>query len=184
MLDNRDVLKIAKGDLNAFGALYGELSPELFYYVYKIVPDDAVCKDVVQEAFILYWKNRKDFSRLMPVKVYLFTVVKNLLRNHSRTEAHRKKLLAEMQPETPDSPEDYLLITAEASALILRAVDELPPQTARIIKLSMENYSVPMIAEELNISQNTIKSLKKAGYKALRDKLGYLRLLLPFLILS
>ena len=79
---------------------------------------------------------------------------------------------------------DHLLITAEICGEVQRAVRELPPQTRRVIELSMEDMTVERIAEVMQISPNTVKTLKKSGYQALREKLKHLRVLLPFLFMG
>lgn len=181
MLCNSDITSIAADDVSAFKRLYDELSSRLFFYLYKWQPEVSVCEDIVQESFLLYWNNRHNFTALMPVKVYIFSVAKNLLRNHSRVEINRKRIIENMPPPDSDQSEDHLLICAELAGIISAAIDQLPPQTARIIRLSLDDYTVPMIAQTLAISQNTVKTLKKSGYKLLRQRLAHLQPLLAFI---
>ena len=62
-----------------------------------------------------------------------------------------------------------------------QAVNELPAQTRRVIELSMQDMTVEKIAEEMCVSPNTVKTLKKVGYQTLRERLKHLRALLLFL---
>lgn len=44
--------------------------------------------------------------------------------------------------------------------------------------------TVEKIAETMQVSPNTVKTLKKAGYQVLREKLKHLRTLIPFLFIG
>ena len=68
----------------------------MFYYVYKMLHDKEQTEDVIQEAFVLYWKNRVNFNNLLAVKTYLFTVVRNKVMVQLRDEAIHKRILEAM----------------------------------------------------------------------------------------
>ena len=167
MLDNLHIERVAKGDRVAFKELHEELYQRMFYYVYKMLHDKEQTEDVIQEAFVLYWKNRVNFNNLLAVKTYLFTVVRNKAMEWDEYEV-----------------EDHLLVSAEICGEVQQAVKGLPAQTRRVIELSMEDMTVEKIAVAMQISPNTVKTLKKAGYQVLREKLKHLRVLLPFLFVG
>ncbi len=183
MLDNLHIERVAKGDRVAFKKLHEELYQRIFYYVYKMLHDKEQSEDIIQEAFVLYWGNRADFNNLLAVKTYLFSIVKNKVMVQVRNVANRKRILDSMEWEESET-DDHLLIAAEICGEVQRAVRELPSQTRRVIELSMEDMTVEKIAETMQISSNTVKTLKKAGYKVLREKLKHLRVLLPFLFMG
>ena len=145
--------------------------------------DKEQTEDVIQEAFVLYWKNRVNFNNLLAVKTYLFTVVRNKVMVHLRDEAIHKRILEAMEWDEYEV-EDHLLVSAEICGEVQQAVKGLPAQTRRVIELSMEDMTVEKIAVAMQISPNTVKTLKKAGYQVLREKLKHLRVLLPFLFVG
>jgi len=183
MLNNLHIERVAKGDRVAFKELHEELYQRMFYYVYKMLHDKEQSEDIIQEAFVLYWGNRTNFSNLLAVKTYLFSIVKNKVMVQIRNVANRKRILDSMECEECEM-DDHLLIAAEICGEVQRAVQGLPTQTRRVIELSMEDMTVERIAEVMQISPNTVKTLKKAGYQALREKLKHLRVLLPFLFMG
>ena len=64
----------------------------------------------------------------------------------------------------------------------MEAIDTLPAQSGRIIKLSLEGKQNKEISENLGISVNTVKSLKYKAMDTLREVLkDYFYLLLVFL---
>ncbi|MDR1414310.1 MAG: sigma-70 family RNA polymerase sigma factor [Odoribacteraceae bacterium] len=182
MLEDTHVQKIARGERTAFRMLHEELYGRLFYYVFKLSRDREASEDLVQEAFIRFWEHRATFDSLLAVKVYLFTYLKNKIMTRARDEGNRRRILAGMTREEAFT-EDHLMVAAEVCGEVHQAVSELPERTRRVIELSMEEMSVEEVAAALAISPNSVKTLKKAGYQALRVKLKHLKALLPLLFL-
>lgn len=180
MLDNSYIERVSKGDRVAFKELHEGLYQRMFYYVYKILHDKEQAEDIIQEAFVLYWGNRSDFNNLLAVKTYLFSIVRNKVLAQIRDTTNRKRILDSIEWES--TTEDHLLITTEICGEVQQAVQSLPAQTRRVIELSMLEMTVEKIAEEMGVSPNTVKTLKKAGYQTLRGKLKHLRVILPFLM--
>lgn len=180
MLDNSHIERVVKGDRGAFKELHEELYQRMFYYVYKILRDKEQAEDIIQDAFVLFWSNRSNFDNLLAVKTYLYTVLKNKTLALIRDTANRKRILESIEWEE-STTEDNVLISAEICGQVQAAVRELPMQTRQVIELSMQDMTVEKIAEKMQISPNTVKTLKKVGYQALRKKLKHLRMILFFL---
>ena len=60
----------------------------------------------------------------------------------------------------------------ETMRMLYVAIDQLPPQTRNVILLNLEGKTNPEVAEELGISVNTVKCLKKSAYETLREALS------------
>ena len=172
-----------EGKSLSFRDFYDELAPRMLFYVFRMTQNRQVSEDIIHETFVFYWENQGKFDSVLDTKAYLFSVLRNLVRNYMRLEANRKRILATLElPE--NEADDYLMMTAEICGQIRHVVNQLPAQTKTIIELSIAGMSVGNIAEQLNISVNTVKTLKKRGYQSLREKLGYLRLLIDLLLIS
>jgi len=180
MLDDQHIERVAEDDYTAFVELHHALYERLFYYVYQMVKNKEVSEDILQETFIKYWENRKSFSSFLSVKVYMYTVSRNMVIHHFRDNETHHRILEKMEYE-PILTEDHLLITSEICAMVQQAIAALPAQTRRVIELSIEDRKVSEIAEELHISPNTVKTLKKNAYQTLREQLSHLKGLLPFI---
>jgi RNA polymerase sigma-70 factor (ECF subfamily) len=182
MLDDLYIQRVSRGELAAFRALHEELHGRMFYHAYKLTRDRGFAEDLVQEAFMKFWEHRATFDNLLAVKVYLFAFLKNKIMSHARDEANRRRILDGMTREESFT-EDHLIVTAEICGQVRQAVSELPGRTRRVIELSMAEMTVEQVAALMEISPNTVKTLKKAGYHALREKLEHLKTLLPLLFL-
>lgn len=181
MVDDNLIGKIAAGDYAAFRSLYEAMSERLYYFACKLAGDRTAAEDLVQETFVFYWEHRADFSDPIAVKVYLFTTLRYITSNYVRVTSNRRRIVDNL-PRGEAVDEEHLMISAEVGALIRQAILELPPQTGRVISMSMADCSVEKTAQELDISPNTVKALRKSGYKILREKLSGVRALLPLLL--
>ena len=67
------------------------------------------------------------------------------------------------------------VIKEEVSRIILKELDHLSETGKKIILRSLEGYSNEEIAQELDISINTVKTHKARSYILLRKNLEYLK---------
>lgn len=180
MVENNLILSIKNGDKQSFKELFNDYYPMLCVFAEKYHKNPAVCKDVSQEAFLKYWENRENFTEIRPVKSYLYTVTKNSLLN-----IIKKEKLSDSNGEITNLDSDIYfrdnLVEQETYYIVRKAVEHLPDQMKNIIKLSMRGIKNPEIATQLNISVNTVHSLKKRAYKKLREELIELYYVLLFI---
>lgn len=74
-------------------------------------------------------------------------------------------------PDRADSEFKSMIIEEEAIYALYTAVDRLPAQTSRIVRLSLKGFKNQAIAEELGISVNSVKTLKYNALHTLRKEL-------------
>ena len=79
----------------------------------------------------------------------------------------------DINPAIEDGSESVLnaIIEEEVHREIIAAIEKLPQERRRIVQLSMEGYSQEEIAEELQVSVNTVKTQKRKAYAFLRAEL-------------
>ena len=65
---------IRKGDLKAFELFYKMYQPRVFVYGFGILDDSCTTKDLVQDTFLVFWKNRKHLLADNSVITYLFKI--------------------------------------------------------------------------------------------------------------
>lgn len=161
---------IAQGDVDAFKELYDSFFPSLASFAIQLIKDKEEASDIVQEALLVYWNKRKEFSEPDGVKSYLYMVIKNQGMNYIRSNKIHSK-----HKEYINNNETFyfkdLIIEEETIKLVLDAVNGLPPQTKKIIELSMKGFKNKEIAESLEISINTLKTLKLKAFQKLRENL-------------
>ena len=174
MLEDAHIERIVAGDRAAFRQLHEAFFKRLYLYVFSLTRDKEVAEDILQEAFVLYWEKRENYHDVLSVRAFLYSVIRNKAMRLQRDESIHRRILSELHWEE-STPEEHVMMAAEIVGQIRQAVEMLPLRTRRVIQLAMNDLKVEEIAAEMQISPNTVKMLKKAGYRALREQLEYLR---------
>jgi RNA polymerase sigma-70 factor (ECF subfamily) len=166
-LTDQHIERIKSGDIQAFKEVYHNMFKSLCLYGYKMLSDEDVVQDVVQEAFVVLWNRREEYNSMIGAKGYLYTVVRNRIINVLR----ERKIEAAAEPELEEVEFNNQITKEETYKLLHQAISSLPEQTQNVIKLSMNGHTNPEIAEELGVTVNTVKTLKKRAYSKLREQL-------------
>lgn len=172
---------IKKGDIKAFERLFQEFYPSMCIIATRFITDQTAAEDIVQEAFIKLWEKRDTYENIPNLKTFLYVSVKNLCFNYLRD---KKITIDYTSPEVENQEAVFkdLLIEEEAYRIIDHAVNNLPPQSARIVKMYLNGKQNKEIAEILDISVNSVKTLKYNALDTLRATLkDYFYVLLLFL---
>lgn len=171
---------IRRGDVKAFERLFRAFYPSLCAVAMRFILERDAAEDIVQEVFIKLWNKREDYQKIPSLKTFLYVAVKNQCFNYIRD---KKTIVDYTCPEVLNREELFVnsVIEEETYRIIDDAVNALPVQSARIIKLSMDGKQNKEIAELLGISVNTVKTLKYNALSNLKRALNdyfYLLLLL------
>ena len=171
-----DFRKMRSGDMKAFERLFVSLYPGLCNIANHYLNNEMLSKDVAQDAFIKWWNKREDFRDFAAVKSFLYITIRNQCLNYIRD--HRKEVdLAGRFSEETDADFDLMVIEA-----LYSAIDRLPAQSARIMRLVVKGDKNQEIADQLGISVNSVKTLKYNALKMLKNSLkGYFPVLLYIL---
>lgn len=146
------------------------LYPGMCNIANRYLNDEVQSKDIAQEAFIKLWGKLEEFRDILSVKSYLYSTVRNLCLNYLRD--HRNNIaIPGILPDRPEPDFKSIIIEEEAIHALYAAIDNLPAQSARIIRMSLKGIKNQAIAEELGISVNSVKTLKYNALHTLRKKL-------------
>ncbi|WP_164849839.1 RNA polymerase sigma factor [Mucilaginibacter limnophilus] len=168
------------GDENAFTLLYQEYSAKVYRLAYKFLKSKEQSEEIVQEAFINLWLSRQKLETTGNLWLYLYVITKrlslNALRQVYKSADLTGKLLQSIKIDHNSTEEDILAHDLEQYTDKL--IEKLPKQQQLIFKLSrIEGLSHKEIAEQLNISQNTVKNHMVEALKTLKQNLKYSDLL-------
>jgi RNA polymerase sigma-70 factor (ECF subfamily) len=141
----------------------------LYAVAVKFVTSPDVAQDITQEVIIRFWEKRHLYQHTDSITNLLFTSVKNealnYLRGTRREQNRYKKLLV---PGHEDPVVLNMLIEEETNQILVEAINRLPEQSARIMRLLLSGYENKEIALILGVSVNTIKTLKYGAIRKLR----------------
>jgi RNA polymerase sigma-70 factor, ECF subfamily len=142
----------------------------LVMFARRWVTSRADAEDVVQEAFVRFWRSH---SRVDDPAAYLFRSVKHAALDWMRSQGRRQHREREAA-----LPETEPLLTApleeaERREAIEASLAQLPPEQAEVLVLRIwGGLSFPQIAAALEISENTAASRYRYALSRLRDVLA------------
>lgn len=171
-IDTQDFIAVARNDRNAFERLFRRYYRVLCDYGRSILGDRELAEDVVQEVFIYFWNNREVIHIQMSVKAYLYTAVRhgalNVLKKQLIERKHNPQLteFVEFLQTSEYSDEEQ-----EEINRIRRVMAELPKQCLKVFLMSaVDGKKYQDIADELDISINTVKTHISKAYRLIREK--------------
>ena len=170
MNSDKDILlKLNRGDTKALKTFFTSFYPSICVFTKKYINETDIIEDIAQETFLVYWEGKKQFDNIKALKGFLYSTARNKCLNHLKLKSIRDNIVKNELVKEDTLYE--LVIEEETYRIIHQAIKKLSPQSRRIIELSMQGYKNPEIANELNVSINTIKTLKRNAYKVLRENL-------------
>lgn len=158
--------RLPKGDIDAFKVFFEKFYPSLCLFANRYLNDDVVSLDIAQDAFVFLWSREIDFPSFDSAKSYLFKYVKNRSLNYLRDKQSRNRLNLEIV--ATDAYFQEGVIEEETYSIIHRAILLLPPQSQKVMLLSLDGLKNLEIAQELGISINTVKTIKLRAFRVLR----------------
>lgn len=171
--ENSEEGKTADGEFT-LRSMFDEHYDRLVYFSFQIVKSKQQAQDLAQEAFIRYWNCRETVAvNNCAIKNYLYSTVKNLSFNVIRHNKIVDAYANSKKEELLDRPVIEALIKAEVLAELHLAIQSLPEEY-RVISLKgfLEQKRNQEVANELNMSVNTVKKRKQKALQLLRLKLS------------
>lgn len=171
---------IIEGKEFAFKDIFMDFFVSQVNFARKITGNEEDAKDIVQEIFLKIWSSNASFPNEIAFKSYLYISTRNACIDHLRK---KRSISADIDIAVNIEEEVNEAMKEEAFRLLDKAIETLPPQTKKIIKLTLSGRSINEIADNLKITVNTVKTLKLRAYKTLRDKFGdmFIMLVFPFI---
>lgn len=173
------------GDINLqthFDKIYVTYFSRMCRFAKEYVLSDEDAENIVQDVFLLLWEKRDVLDVQVSLISYLFSLVKNrcldYLRRQVIVENYKQELSAKL------SALEQLNVTIGSEEDVERAIrvaiDKLPERCREIfIKSRIEGKKYREIAEELDLSVNTVENQMGIALKKLRMELkDYLPLFL------
>ena len=160
-IDNETLLLAAlKMDSHeAFVQIFRRYYPDLVFFVSRFIPDMETCEDIVQEAFIKIWANRKFLEIRTSLKTYLVSLVQNLALNeikHRKVKTLYRNKYHEMIMSLP--ADEHILYT-ELNDAVENLFSQLDPEVLETYMLSRSHHlKYTEIAKKLNISVRTVEA--------------------------
>jgi len=187
MIDSKRLIKVVnEKDKDSWQILFDHYYHSLCSYVNRFIKDSEVAQDVVQEVFIGLWKSKQEFTDVKNLTFYLYKSCYHRSLNQIRNQkAQNSKIEFLEDKDGFDSEEEYEeTLKEEVVRLLYHHINNLPAQQKEVILLRLKGYAWTEIAEELDISINTIKTYRQRAFKSLSDQMDVSKLFIAVIFFS
>jgi RNA polymerase sigma-70 factor, ECF subfamily len=166
---------VAASDEQALAELYDRFGGVAYSLALRILRDDALAQDAVQEAFLAVWRTADRFlAERARASTWILTLVHRRAVDLVRREERRRAEPLEGAPEPP-APES---VDEEATSrfrrrVVQEALRRLPTEQRQLLELGYYGgLTQSQLAEQLGQPLGTVKSRMFAGLTRLRDLLA------------
>lgn len=184
---NLDINVICQWNDKSIELLYGKYYRALVVYASRFV-EMEIAEDIVQELFAVLWERRPIFNSISQLSSYFYSSVHNAAINHLRHQNvhdnYRQSIVDNLQEFMLVDDMSDVFNKEEIYRQLFLAIDKLPPRQREIFLLCMDGKKNREIAEQLQISAETVKVQKRRAINHLREQLAPMALALLYLKLS
>jgi RNA polymerase sigma-70 factor (ECF subfamily) len=154
--------------------LFKRYQPMLFRRAFRLVDEEDVAKDLVQNVFLQLWNNRDKVDFGPAIQGYLFKATThaalNYLESNKRKRVFHQQIQRLSAKETTGGSET--LAFRELQTNIQQAIDRLPPKCKVIFLLNrQEGLPYKQIAGQLDLSLKTVENQMGIALEKLREDL-------------
>jgi|SRR5664279_1143080 len=164
--------RVARGDSQAFDALYDAVSAPVFGLARRVVRDPARAEDVTQEVFLEVWRKAARFDRnLGKAKTWIMTIAHRRAVDAVRRSESQKRQDHHGAPDevVHDEPGEAV-IAAEEHGEVRECLETLTDLQLESVRLAYFNgYTYAEVATLLEKPLPTIKTRMRDGLIRLRD---------------
>jgi RNA polymerase sigma-70 factor (ECF subfamily) len=159
---DQEILSIAKADTGrAFEIAFDQYWSLLYTQAYRKTQSADLSKDLVQDVFIALWDNLEVLARQDSLLPYLYTILRNNVLKQFEKDSVRMKHAMKRTVDYDDFEitSHHLLLSKELQSIIVDEISKMPSRMKEIYGLKKEqNFSNKQIAEELGLSEQTVKN--------------------------
>jgi RNA polymerase sigma-70 factor, ECF subfamily len=165
-----------KGDREAFRELVNQNSRPLYSLAWRILGDQQLAEDAVQEAFIKAFNQLDKFNQQSKFSTWLYRIATNCAIDAKRKIQRQQTFYSSEQVEqqfaseadTPEYAQQRILYQKLTAAALERLTEQ--ERTAFSLK-HYDGLSIKDICEVLELTENSVKQAIFRAVKKLREQL-------------
>jgi RNA polymerase sigma-70 factor (ECF subfamily) len=171
------LVRLQRRDPKALAELYDRYGQVVFRLILRMVRDNGIAEDLVQETFLRVWNRIGGFdSERGAVGPWLLAVARNRAIDYLRSRSNRTESTIELnETEHPALFADLStdVFNFDLVRQVKRALDQLESQPRQAIELAyFEGMSQSEIAERMGQPLGTVKTWMRRAIQQMRTALG------------
>jgi RNA polymerase sigma-70 factor (ECF subfamily) len=172
--DEALVALVSRSDETALAELYDRIGGIAYGLAHRILRDESLAEDAVQEAFLGLWRSAGSFiPERAKASTWILTLVHRRAVDLVRREQRRRTEPLEGAPEAAEGSAEEAAWLRLERARVQTALAVLPDQQREAIELAYYGgYTQSEVAERLGQPLGTVKSRMFSGLSRLRELLG------------
>jgi RNA polymerase sigma-70 factor, ECF subfamily len=173
--------RVARGDSAALEVLYDRYASRVLGISMKIIGDQALAEDILQETFWRVWQSAPTYqSQLGPFAGWLFRIARNLSIDAYRRRNVRPQIFMGADGSDPildETPDPDMDVAEQAQAVlqnrqVRKALDALPGMQRQVIEMAyFYGMTRQEIAEATGEALGTIHTRARLALQKLRGEL-------------
>lgn len=175
---------------DAIAALIDVTKNKLYYTAFRFLKDDAAAEDILQESYIQAFQSLDSLQDENKFISWMTKIIINRCKNYVSikkntqftdfssldTEEENYSFEQNIQEDRLEFVPDKNFNYEQLKQGLDQVLDELPDnQRMAILLYYLDEFKVKEVADIMNVSQGTIKSLLNYGRKAIKNKIEELR---------
>lgn len=147
---------------------FSRLAPGLLLFARQWVRSTADAEDVVQEAFVKFWRRNHSIEK----RALLYATVRSIALDFLRRDSRRARREATAVAESEQLAQPHFAVEDESQQALAAAVELLPNEQREVLVMKIWNdLTFAEIGIALGISQNTAASRYRYALAALKKNL-------------
>ena len=158
----------------AFQLVFDTYWHPLYKQAFKKVQSGDLAKDLVQDVFVSLWDKIEMLDTEKSVLAYCYAILRNkVLKLYEKNKVQLRYAASVSGNEMSEAKyAQDVLIEKELVAIINEEIARMPSRMREIYILKKEDeLSIKEIAEDLSVSEQTVKNQLQLAYQRLRNRL-------------
>ena len=176
--------RVCSGDIYAFQEIVERYKKKIYYIAYDIVGDFHEAEDVSQEVFIKMYRSLDRFRKDAKMGSWLYQIAVNTAIDSLRRKKSKPRINVEdidsvrkqeqaLESASPEADPERRAVASLMQEHIDSALNKITPQERTVFVMRHYNeFKIREIADVLEVSSGTVKSLLFRALKKLRKELS------------
>ena len=160
----------ASEERKRFESVYLDYFQAIRDFCNSFLKDGELARDMAQDAFFSLWNNFDPAYSEKEILSFLYTAARNKCFDQLRLQKVDESKIRDLK-DTVYSDMFFLdeITRRETYRIVRESINKLPDRSRQIALLTLQGFSSQEIADQLDVSINTVKTLKKNAYAKLRE---------------